>query len=307
MKVFALPLDTTANTTAPIALTRNGAASGLQPLRDGRLIYTHRSLTIPGTVVILSNIRAVLSDSFAMVSQEISQPPSILTASHSYAHLEEFWFDGEERKIHGFVLKPSGWTPKDANESWPVVLLIHGGMSPATYDCRFLLIVHRPVILLGRLLGGTVQCSRLLAARLLCRPRQSYWVNFFWTGSVCGSLSSLCDDSRSLKLALAYTEGVYGDWGGIPLRDIIKGLKHVYKEYPEIDRQRSYAVGLSYGGYMVNMLQGHARALDVEFAAMACMDGIFNTEYLTYTIDIPFFVRFFLILYLISIHAIAFP
>ena len=92
------------------------------------------------------------------------------------------------------------------------------------------------------------------------------------------------------NFTIAYTEAIYGDWGGAPLRDIIKGLKHVYKEYPEIDPQRSYAVGLSYGGYMVNLLQGHAHALGVDFAALACMDGVFNTEYLTYTIDIPFFV-----------------
>ena len=181
MKVFALPLDTTANTTAPIALTRNGAASGLQPLRDGRLIYTHRSLTIPGTVVLLSNIRAVLSDSFAMVSQEISQPPSILTASHSYAHLEEFWFDGEERKIHGFVLKPRGWTPDTANESWPVALLVHGGTYLIACERWSLLTIVRSGILLGRLLGGTIQYPRLLSTRLLRCCHQSHGLNVFWS------------------------------------------------------------------------------------------------------------------------------
>lgn len=75
------------------------------------------------------------------------------------------------------------------------------------------------------------------------------------------------------------------------MRDIVKGLKHVLNQYPEIDPKRAVAVGLSYGGYMVNMLQGHAQALGVELAAMANLDGIFSIESLAYTIDQPFFVR----------------
>ncbi len=42
---------------------------------------------------------------------------------------EDFWFEGaDEKKVHGWVVKPSGFK-KGEDKKWPVVLLIHGGLS----------------------------------------------------------------------------------------------------------------------------------------------------------------------------------
>ncbi|KZV68053.1 alpha/beta-hydrolase [Peniophora sp. CONT] len=256
VKVFAFPLYDTASDMAPVALTRNGAAAGLQPLPHGRLIYTHRTLTSPGNVILLSNIQGVASDSSAVVTDEITKlSTSALTAPHIYSGMEEFWFDGDARKIHGYVLKPRGWSPDAGDKAWPVALFIHGGpqgMSGDSWSVPF-----NPQVY----------------------SQRGYFV-------------VAINPTGSTSFGQDYTDAIIGDWGGAPLRDIAKGFKHALKEYPEIDPKRAFAVGLSYGGYMINLLQGHARELGLEFAAFANMDGVFNAEYLAYTIDQLFFMRY---------------
>jgi len=43
---------------------------------------------------------------------------------------------------------------------------------------------------------------------------------------------------------------------------------------PEVDMTRAVALGASYGGYMVNWLNGHD--LGRKFKALVCHDGIFS-------------------------------
>ncbi|KZV68039.1 alpha/beta-hydrolase [Peniophora sp. CONT] len=256
VKVFYYPLyDNASKTAAPVTLTRDGEALGLQPLPNGRLIYTHRTLTNPGNVVLLSNIQAPV-DPYAIESHEITQLlPPVLSAPHVFSGMEDFWFDGDARKIHGYVLKPRGWTPDAAKKDWPVVLFIHGGpqlMSGDAWNVPF-----NPQVY----------------------SQQGYFV-------------VAINPTGSISFGQEYADAVIGDWGGAPLRDITKGFKHALKEYPEIDPKRAFAVGFSYGGYMINLLQGHARELDLEFAAFANMGGPFNAEYFAYTIDQLFLMHY---------------
>ena len=46
---------------------------------------------------------------------------------------EEFWFKGARGKdVQGWILKPKGWKPGQIKK-WPIVLLIHGGLSPGSF------------------------------------------------------------------------------------------------------------------------------------------------------------------------------
>jgi cephalosporin-C deacetylase-like acetyl esterase len=45
--------------------------------------------------------------------------------------------------------------------------------------------------------------------------------------------------------------------GGKPYRDIEKALKFVIKEFDFLDANRAAAIGASFGGYMINWIQGH--------------------------------------------------
>jgi dipeptidyl aminopeptidase/acylaminoacyl peptidase len=53
------------------------------------------------------------------------------------------------------------------------------------------------------------------------------------------------------------------------------------KQYPEIDPERTAALGGSYGGFMINWLNGH----NPGFKAMVCHDGIFSTTDAFYTTE----------------------
>jgi len=64
------------------------------------------------------------------------------------------------------------------------------------------------------------------------------------------------------------------DWGGAPYNDLVNVVDWVEKNMPEVDMTRAVALGASYGGYMVNWLNGHD--LGRKFKALVCHDGIFS-------------------------------
>ena len=72
----------------------------------------------------------------------------------------------------------------------------------------------------------------------------------------------------------AFVDAVSGDWGGKPYEDLMKGLDHVEKTYPFIDKTRVAAMGASYGGYMVNWILGHTD----RFKRWSHTRASFNTE-----------------------------
>ena len=51
------------------------------------------------------------------------------------------------------------------------------------------------------------------------------------------------------------------------------GVGFVQRTFPEIDSDRMVAAGGSYGGYMINWLQGHNT---LGFKAFVCHDGVFD-------------------------------
>ena len=155
VKVFTLALPPTPSESSthpkfgdysatPTPLTHSHAASSVQPLPNGRLIYTQSSFTSPNDVFI---IRGLTEPSSALSS---TQTTGAALAKLEYAQItrfssdslkgkdldtgESFFFEGAEGKqIQGWVLKPKGW--KDGvKKQFPVLLLIHGGPQGAWED-----------------------------------------------------------------------------------------------------------------------------------------------------------------------------
>ncbi|KAK8091103.1 alpha/beta-hydrolase [Apiospora phragmitis] len=60
----------------------------------------------------------------------------------------------------------------------------------------------------------------------------------------------------STGFGLDYMEAVHDNWGGGPYDDLVNCLEFV-KDMPGIDMDNAVAVGASYGGYMMNWIQGH--------------------------------------------------
>jgi dipeptidyl aminopeptidase/acylaminoacyl peptidase len=68
-----------------------------------------------------------------------------------------------------------------------------------------------------------------------------------------------------------YCDAISGDWGGKVYEDVMKVADHLSK-LPFVDKDRMGAMGWSYGGYMMNWIEGHPNP----FKCLASMMGAFN-------------------------------
>ena len=160
----------------------------------------------------------------------------------------EFWFENSNgRRVHSWLVLPAGF---DQTKTYPLVLQIHGGPFSTSAD------------------AGHVRWSpTLLAAPGYVVLRTDF------TGSV------------------GYGEQFSRDIGGDPLKtpgnDLLEAARVAIERYPFIDGSRQAATGASYGGHLVNWLQGttthfkalvgHAGLVDLE-GQYTSSDTIFNRE-----------------------------
>ncbi len=131
---------------------------------------------------------------------------------------EEFWFEGAEKeKIHGFLVKPPFF---DASQKYPLVMLIHGGPQGAWRD----------------------NFHYRWNAQMFASP---------------GYVVAMINFHGSTGYGQAFTDSITGDWGGKPYQDIMLGLDHLLSQYGFIKKNQIGAAGASYGGYMINWIEGH--------------------------------------------------
>jgi dipeptidyl aminopeptidase/acylaminoacyl peptidase len=89
-----------------------------------------------------------------------------------------------------------------------------------------------------------------------------------------GYATIFIDFHGSAGYGQAFMDAISGDWGGAPYEDLMKGLDFAIDKYPYLDGNRVAALGASYGGYMINWINGHTD----RFKALVCHDGIFDTR-----------------------------
>ncbi len=70
----------------------------------------------------------------------------------------------------------------------------------------------------------------------------------------------------------AWNDAISGDWGGMPMTDILVATDEIAKE-PYVDKKRMAAIGASAGGYAVFWLEGHNEG---RFSAFVSHCGVFN-------------------------------
>ncbi|KAI6875909.1 alpha/beta-hydrolase [Hortaea werneckii] len=137
-------------------------------------------------------------------------------------------------KVHSLVMKPSTF---DESKKYPVAYLIHGGPQGSWAD------------------SWSTRWNPAVYAE------QGYIV-------VCPN------PTGSTGYGQAFTDAIRRNWGGDPYEDIVKCFEWVGKNMPEADNEKAVALGASYGGYMMNWIQGHD--LGRKFKALVCHDGIFS-------------------------------
>jgi dipeptidyl aminopeptidase/acylaminoacyl peptidase len=138
-------------------------------------------------------------------------------ASARFGAPEPFTFKGAGGDtVYGWLVKPVDF---DATKKYPVAFLIHGG------------------------------------------PQGSFGNDFHyrWNPQAfagAGYAAVMVDFHGSEGYGQAFTDAINGDWGGKPYEDLMKGLDFVLGRYSFMDSDRVAALGGSYGGYMVNWING---------------------------------------------------
>jgi dipeptidyl aminopeptidase/acylaminoacyl peptidase len=77
----------------------------------------------------------------------------------------------------------------------------------------------------------------------------------------------------------AFTDSIRNDWGGKPLEDLQKGLAFATAQDPQLDADRACALGASYGGYMMNWIEGQ---WPDRFKCLVQHDGVFDQRAMAY-------------------------
>ncbi len=124
----------------------------------------------------------------------------------------------------------------DANKKWPLAYLVHGGPQSSWED------------------GWSYR-----------------WNPVLWAAQ--GYVVALPNPRGSSGFGQKYTDEISGDWGGQVFRDLMVGVAYMEKQ-SYIDPQRMGAAGASFGGYMMNWLEGHTD----KFKTLISHDGVYNFE-----------------------------
>jgi len=146
------------------------------------------------------------------------------------------WNGALGQKIHGFIVKPLDFDPA---KKYPLVVLIHGGPQSAWND---------------------------------------NW-GFRWNPQVfanSGYVVFAPNPRGSTGYGQQFVNEISGDWGGKVYTDIMNGVADVIRRNSFIDRNRIGAAGASYGGYMINWIEGHNSDPRFQFKVLVSHDGVYN-------------------------------
>jgi dipeptidyl aminopeptidase/acylaminoacyl peptidase len=77
----------------------------------------------------------------------------------------------------------------------------------------------------------------------------------------------------------AFQDAINRNWGGWPLEDLQKGLAYATAHDAQLDAGRACALGASYGGYMMNWIEGN---WPDRFRCIVQHDGVFDARAMAY-------------------------
>jgi dipeptidyl aminopeptidase/acylaminoacyl peptidase len=148
------------------------------------------------------------------------------------------WVGALGKKIHGFIIKPADFDPQ---KKYPLAVIIHGGPQSAFNDSWG----YR-------------------------------WNPQVWTNN--GYVVFMPNPRGSTGYGQKFINEISKDWGGKPYIDIMNGVAEVLRRNPFLDRNRVGAAGASYGGYMIDWIEGHNNDPRVHFKVLVSHDGVYNLE-----------------------------
>ncbi|KAK9449724.1 Alpha/Beta hydrolase protein [Limtongia smithiae] len=191
--------------------------------------------------LLLSNNGIVKSTYFEVYNAKTNSSSLLLDAALAVkeSQVGEFWFTGSrEQAVHGFIVYPSNF---DERKKYPLAFLIHGGPQSAWTD-----------------------------------NWSTRWNPVVWADNgPDGYIVVTINPTGSTGYGKDFTDKIQNNWGSYPYIDLVLGLRYVIDMFEFVDTERMIAAGASYGGYMINWIQGSA--LGRAFKALVTHDGVFST------------------------------
>src|SRR6516164_7280373 len=166
-----------------------------------------------------------------------------LLAARHMSEYQQFSFRGwNDQTVYGYVVKPWGFEP---DRRFPIAFVVHG--------------------------GPQVSMSNLWTYR---------WNAQVFAGG--GYAVVMIDFHGSPGYGQAFTDSISHDWGGKPLVDLQKGLAAALEQFPWLDGDRVCALGASYGGFMMNWIEGN---WPDRFRCIVNHDGVFDERMMYYATE----------------------
>jgi dipeptidyl aminopeptidase/acylaminoacyl peptidase len=175
--------------------------------------------------------------------QRLTDANAALLTQRHLSDYEQFSFAGwNNETVYGYVMKPYGFA---SGKRYPIAFLVHG--------------------------GPQVSMQNLWTYR---------WNAQTFAGA--GYAVVMIDFHGSPGYGQAFTDSISGDWGGKPLLDLQKGLEAAQQKYPWLDGERVCALGASYGGFMMNWIEGN---WPERFRCIVNHDGVFDQRMMYYSTE----------------------
>jgi dipeptidyl aminopeptidase/acylaminoacyl peptidase len=175
--------------------------------------------------------------------RRLTEANADIMSARSLGEFEQFTFAGwHDETVHGYIVKPHGFVP---GQRYPIAFIVHGGPQ------------------------GSMQ---------------NIWT-YRWNAQVfagAGYAVVMIDFHGSPGYGQAFTDSISRDWGGKPLVDLQKGLAAALARYPWLDGERTCALGASYGGFMMNWIEGN---WPDRFRCIVNHDGLFDQRMMYYATE----------------------
>ena len=166
-----------------------------------------------------------------------------LLAARHLSEFEQFSFKGaNDETVYAYLTKPYGF---ESGKRYPIAFVVHGGPETAF---------------------GNIWTYR--------------WNSQAFAGGGYAVLA--IDFHGSPGYGQAFTDSITHDWGGKPLVDLQKGLAAALEKYPWLDGERVCALGASYGGFMMNWIEGN---WPERFRCIVNHDGLFDQRVMYYATE----------------------
>ncbi|MCJ1380980.1 hypothetical protein MMC17_004089 [Xylographa soralifera] len=235
IKLFKLPILSSSPGNNPSPLSHQGGIEAVYPFASD--VASKNMLLVTKSSFIDDSTYETLDPATGKSNMISSANRNGATLGLHSSQVEEVHFQGaEDHEIHAWVIKPSDF---DVSKKYPLLYAIHGGPSNAWNDHWW---------------GGTWN--------LAVFAEQGYVV---FAPNITGS-TGFGED---------FAQRAYNNCGGLAYEDLVQGLSFVKRKLDFVDTNRAVALGISYGGYLVNWIAGHP--LGKEFKALVADCGIFST------------------------------